>query len=118
MFFDTPSIPSLYGSIIPFLVLDVVVVILRFVARRRLGQKFQADDWLMLPVLLGVIGQAWMYFYGLGMKSLGYRFMLLPGPEVDMTSEDFVPEYAGPQSRIVRTRRVNYSDDPSTKCKN
>lgn len=106
MFFDTPSIPSLYGSIIPFLVLDVVVIILRFMARRQLGQKFQPDDWLMIPVFAGVIGLATMYFYGLGTKSLGYRYMLLPSPDVDMTSEDFVPEFAGPTSRIVATRRV------------
>lgn len=110
MFWDTPSIPALYGSIIPFLVLDVIVIILRFVMRKRLGQKIQADDWLMVPALTGIIGLATMYFYGLGTKSLGYRYMLLPPAGVDMGSPDFVPEFAGPTSRIVRTRRVSLSN--------
>ncbi|KAF1973174.1 hypothetical protein BU23DRAFT_507193 [Bimuria novae-zelandiae CBS 107.79] len=109
MFWDTPSIPALYGSIIPFLVLDVVVIILRFVARRRLGQKPQVDDWLMIPAFIGVIALAGMYFWGLASKSLGYRYMLLPPPGVDMMSPDFVPEFAGPESRIVATRRLEYS---------
>lgn len=107
MFWDTPSIPALYGSIIPFLALDVIAIVLRFVMRRRLGQKFQADDWLMFPAFTGVIGLATMYFYGLGTKSLGYRYMLLPPPGTDMSSPDFVPDFAGPVSRIVRTRRVS-----------
>ncbi|KAK7182982.1 hypothetical protein PSPO01_11081 [Paraphaeosphaeria sporulosa] len=109
MFWDTPAIPALYGSIIPFLVLDFIVIILRFVMRRRLGQKFQADDWLMLPAFAGVIGLVTMYFYGLGTKSLGYRYMLLPPAGTDISSPDFVPEFAGPTSRIVRTRRLEYS---------
>ncbi|KAL1601466.1 hypothetical protein SLS60_006381 [Paraconiothyrium brasiliense] len=109
MFWDTPTIPALYGSIIPFLVLDVFVVVLRFTMKKRLGQKFHADDWLMIPALTGVIGLATMYFYGLGTKSLGYRYMLLPPAGTDMSSPDFVPEFAGPISRIVRTRRLEYS---------
>lgn len=109
MFWDTPSIPALYGSIIPFIIIDVIVIILRFVMRRQLGQKFQVDDWLMLPAFSGVIGLATMYFYGLGTKSLGYRYMLLPPEGTDMSSPDFVPEFAGPTSRIVRTRRVSLS---------
>lgn len=106
MFYDTPSIPALYGSIIPFLVLDVVVIALRFMARRRLGQRLQADDWIMVPAFLGAIGLSTMYFYGLGSKALGYRYALLPPPGVDPLSEDYVPEYTAPESRIVATRRV------------
>ncbi|KAL5401104.1 hypothetical protein PMIN03_011799 [Paraphaeosphaeria minitans] len=66
--------------------------------RKRLGQKHQADDWLMLPAFAGIIGLSTMYFYGLGTKSPGYRYM-------HFSSSDFVPGFAGPTSRIVRTRR-------------
>lgn len=105
-FFDTPSIPSLLGSIIPFLVLDVLAVILRFHTRRRSRQPLLADDWLMVPALVGLVGLAAMYFYGISSKALGYRWTLLPPPGAELDPE-FVPEAVEPtEDRIQLTRRV------------
>lgn len=110
-FFDTPAVPTLWGVIIPFLVLDFVIVGLRFYVRRRLRQSFLADDWLMIPSLIGVTGLAVMYFYGLGTKALGYRWSLIPeGGVEDMLNPDYVPVYAeSTNDRIMLTRRVCYS---------
>ena len=108
-FFDTPSMTALLASIIPFLILDFVVVIARFYVRRRLRQKFMLDDWLMIPALIGVAGLASIYFYGIGSKALGYRWVLLPAPGTDINDPNYVPETAEPgEQRIRTTRRVCY----------
>ncbi|KAF2119247.1 hypothetical protein BDV96DRAFT_642284 [Lophiotrema nucula] len=110
MFWDTPSIPALYGSIIPFLVLDVFVIFLRFYTRRRLRQPFMADDYLIIPGFLGVLGLQFMWFYGLGKKALGYRVYELPPPGVDVTNPDYSPVMVDPTgATIVLTRRLEYS---------
>lgn len=108
-FFDTPSLLSLWASIIPFLALSIIVVVLRFVTRRRLRQPLSLDDWLTIPGVIGVIGLTTAYFYGIKTKSLGYRWTLnLPPPGADL--ETWVPETAEPTTdRIVRTRRVSYT---------
>jgi hypothetical protein len=108
-FFDTPSVPSLLGSIIPFLILDVVAVLLRFHTRRSSRQPLLADDWLMVPALVGLVGLAAMYFYGISSHALGYRWTLLapPGAELD---PGFVPEAVeSTEDRIQLTRRVHIS---------
>lgn len=105
-FFDTPSLPALWGSVIPFLVLDIIAVGLRFLARRRLRQTWLLDDWLMIPSLIGVLSLAVIYFYGLGVNALGYRWMLLPPPDADL--DTWIPEFAEPTNdRIILTRRVS-----------
>ncbi|KAF2726648.1 hypothetical protein EJ04DRAFT_452918 [Polyplosphaeria fusca] len=92
MFYDAPSVSALYRSIIPLLVLDIVVVALRFSTRRKLNQKISIDDWLMIPALVGVIGMASIYFNGLGKKALGYQWMITPPSGTDVTSPDFQSE--------------------------
>lgn len=108
-FFDTPSVPALWGAIIPFFALSCVVVGLRFYVRRRLRQPLKVDDWLQIPSLIGVTGLAFMYFYGLRMKALGYRWSLIPeGGVEEMMELDYVPTYAeDTNDRIVLTRRVS-----------
>lgn len=101
MFFDTPSVPTLIGSIVPFLVLDIVVVGLRFYTRRLLRQSLKLDDWLMIPCLIGTISLSSMYFFGISVKAFEYRWMFPP------TGEPPVPVTADPSGRrIVITRKV------------
>jgi hypothetical protein len=75
MFFDTPSVPAITGSITCFLTLAILVVCLRFRVRQKLRQGIQVDDWIALLGLLGVIGIASMLFAGLHTTSLGYPWI-------------------------------------------
>ncbi|KAF2475362.1 uncharacterized protein BDR25DRAFT_310754 [Lindgomyces ingoldianus] len=69
----TPPPPkAIWGTVIVLLVLDIIAVILRFAARRRLKQKLQLDDWLTATSLLLVFGCASIMLYGLATKTLGY----------------------------------------------
>jgi len=52
------------------LVTNVIAVVLRFYARRGLGQKFRTDDWLMIPVMVGTFGAAACLFHGKSRKLL------------------------------------------------
>lgn len=108
-FFETPDVPALWGVIAALLLLDFVAVTLRFVVRRNLRQPFLADDWLMIPSLIGVTALSVLYFYGLGMKALGERWMLLPAGGVEeVMKPDYVPGFAeSTDGRIVLTRRVS-----------
>ena len=64
MIIDAPSIPTIIGVITFLLVLDVVAVALRLYARRGLKQKLRADDWLMVPIIIGIFGCAACLFHG------------------------------------------------------
>ncbi|KAF2248537.1 hypothetical protein BU26DRAFT_605986 [Trematosphaeria pertusa] len=67
-----PSPTGIWSTIIILVVLDIIAVVLRFSARRRLKQKLQIDDWLCAVSLVLVFGCASIWFYGLSTKSLGY----------------------------------------------
>ena len=45
--------PKLLGTIIPFDILALIVVILRFLSRRIAHASLWWDDWLMFPALVG-----------------------------------------------------------------
>jgi hypothetical protein len=113
-FFETPSLPTLWSVIIVLLVLDFFAVGLRFHVRRKLRQPYLADDWLMIPSLIGVTGICVVYFYGLGTRALGERWVLMaPGGVQQMMDPEYVPVYAeSSDERIVLTRRVSLTVFP------
>jgi hypothetical protein len=65
MIIHAPSVPTIIGVLSFLLSLNVVAVFLRFYARRGLGQKLQADDWLMVPAIIGTFGCAACLFHGM-----------------------------------------------------
>jgi hypothetical protein len=48
-----PSPAVIIACLTILLLLDVGAVIMRFVARRKLKQRFLTDDWLTVPSLVG-----------------------------------------------------------------
>jgi len=85
MFMPIPGPAAILGSIIPLLFLDVIVVALRFYARRQRRQTLQIDDWLIVIALVLVFGLAAILFYGIDVKALGYAAP--PMPEMRARSE-------------------------------
>ena len=65
MIIHAPSVPTIIGVLTFLLVLDVIAVVLRFYTRRGLRQKLQADDWLMVPIVIGTFGCAACLFHGM-----------------------------------------------------
>lgn len=106
IFFDTPSLSALLGSVIPFLILDTIVVTLRFLTRIRLNQTLKIEDWLMTPSFVGIIGLSVIYYHGLNTKALGYRWTYPPPPGAEQDPNYVQMPVEASDDRIVLTRRV------------
>ncbi|KAH7127177.1 hypothetical protein B0J11DRAFT_558562 [Dendryphion nanum] len=79
MLMGTIYAPAVLGCTIVFVLLDVLVVALRFYNRRKLRQKAQVDDWFICNALVLLIGLASIMIYGVHSRALGY-----PSPLMDM----------------------------------
>lgn len=102
------SATALYASMNPILILDFFFAVLfRFIVRRRLRRKLLLDDWLMIPVLLGVVGMAGIYLSALENVAPDN------GPTVPMSLDSDLadPKHSHstqtPENRIRLTRRVS-----------
>lgn len=73
MIIHAPSVPTIIGALSFMLLLNVLAIFLRFYARRGLGQRLQADDWLMIPAIIGTFGCAACLFHG--MRELPWFFL-------------------------------------------
>lgn len=51
-YLGVPSPATIIGTLSFLLIMDIAAVALRFVARSRRKQGFQADDWLTIPALV------------------------------------------------------------------
>ncbi|KAJ4304515.1 hypothetical protein N0V90_000041 [Kalmusia sp. IMI 367209] len=104
MIIHAPSVPTIIGVITFLLVCNVFAVALRFYTRRALGQRLQADDWLMVPIMIGTFGAAACLFHGLRRGSMGYRFQ----PPMDATavkarSDAYAAEWVIVESRMLES---------------
>ncbi|KAI1799479.1 hypothetical protein F4811DRAFT_543548 [Daldinia bambusicola] len=69
------------ASAVALSVVDILVVGLRFWARKTQKQKLGADDWLMVPATLVTVGIGICQLYGVSQKALGYRTIIPDGYE-------------------------------------
>ncbi|OTB18131.1 hypothetical protein K445DRAFT_19695 [Daldinia sp. EC12] len=60
-------------------VVDILVVGLRFWARKAQKQLLGSDDWLMVPATLVTVGMGISQLYGVSQKALGYRTVIPDG---------------------------------------
>ncbi|KAK6954651.1 hypothetical protein Daesc_004618 [Daldinia eschscholtzii] len=60
-------------------VVDILVVGLRFWARKAQKQLLGSDDWLMVPATLVTVGIGISQLYGVSQKALGYRTVIPDG---------------------------------------
>ncbi|KAL7625751.1 hypothetical protein AAE478_004974 [Parahypoxylon ruwenzoriense] len=66
---------------VAFSVVDIVVVVLRFWARKVQRQPLKADDWLMIPATLVTVGIGIIEIYGISQKALAHQTEIPPGFE-------------------------------------
>ncbi|KAI1453282.1 hypothetical protein F4805DRAFT_381511 [Annulohypoxylon moriforme] len=62
-------------------IVDIVVVALRFWARKIQRQPPKADDWLMIPATIMTVGIGIAEVYGVSKRGLGYRIVVPEGYE-------------------------------------
>lgn len=86
MLMPTQSPATVVGVTAALLVLDIVAVALRFIARRTRSQSLKADDWLSFVALLLTCGISVTLFVGVAQKALAYPTPLIPlGKRTEVT---------------------------------
>ncbi|KAK0716925.1 hypothetical protein B0T26DRAFT_853581 [Lasiosphaeria miniovina] len=69
-YYQTPGHVIAAGAVL--IVVDVVSVVMRFWARNRQKQGLRADDWLIIPATLLVVGIGSVMFYGVSQQALAH----------------------------------------------
>ncbi|OCL14661.1 hypothetical protein AOQ84DRAFT_15099 [Glonium stellatum] len=98
MLMSTQSPTAVIATAVVLSLLDIIVVGLRFYARRRQRQRVQADDWLTIPALALVLGLAAVLITGVAQHALAY-----PTPVVQARSS-----LSETNDKIIISARLQY----------
>ncbi|KAF2269567.1 hypothetical protein CC78DRAFT_422505, partial [Lojkania enalia] len=100
----TPYAPAVLGVAVMLTVLDIATVFLRLYNRKRLRQDIQADDWLMIPSMLLILGLLVVLVYGIHRHALGYASPLV------LQARDYGAEQITEMAEILSlTAKMEYS---------
>ena len=82
-------------------------MLFRFIVRRRLRQKLLLDDWLIIPVLLGVVGMAGVYLSAVENVAPDNDPMVSMSLDSDLADPKHSHSTQTPENKIRLIRRVS-----------